>query len=212
MAKPQVIGIEIPAIKIERAEVTLIGDSPLIVHAWSEKAKEMIRRKQQKKASPAKEAKNPRQEFFDSLYYLSPRSFTETEEDNTGYVYGFPTVAFKAAAVAACRFADGIAMTEARGAFHVEGELVRIEGSEPRMREDMVRIGTGVADMRYRGEFWPWRVTLPLAYNANALSLEQIVNLFNTAGFGVGVGEWRPSSKAGGSYGRFHVETSGDMG
>jgi len=199
MAKRELIGIEIPAIRIERAEITLIGDSPLIVHAWSQKAKDMMRNKQMKKAAPAKEAKNPEQEFKDSLYGMGNGAF------------GFPSVGFKAAAVAACRFADGIAMTEARGAFHVEDELVRIEGSPPKMREDMVRIGMGVADLRYRGEFWPWQVTLSIAYNANALSLEQIMNLFNTAGFGVGVGEWRPSSKGGGSYGRFHVAQSDEV-
>ena len=43
-------------------------------------------------------------------------------------------------------------------------------------------------------------------YNENVLSMEQIVNLFNIAGFGAGVGEWRPGSKSGGSFGMFHVD------
>lgn len=32
-------GFDIPAIEISTFELTLVGDSPLIVHAWSEKAK-----------------------------------------------------------------------------------------------------------------------------------------------------------------------------
>ena len=40
--------------------------------------------------------------------------------------------------------------------------------------------------------------------NVNVLSVEQIINLFNVAGFGIGVGEWRPEKD--GSYGLFHVE------
>jgi hypothetical protein len=94
-------------------------------------------------------------------------------------------------------------MTEARGAFHVDGEMVAIQAGPPKMRQDMVRVGMGTADVRFRGEFTQWAVDLTVSYNAAALSPEQIVNLFNLAGFGVGVGEWRPEKDGG--YGRFHV-------
>lgn len=42
--------VEIPAINIKTAEINLVGDSPLIVHKWSEKAKKEILDKQMKKA------------------------------------------------------------------------------------------------------------------------------------------------------------------
>jgi hypothetical protein len=102
---------------------------------------------------------------------------------------------------------DGVTKVEARGAFHINGETVTIEGA-PSMREDMVRIARGTADIRYRGEFKEWRTSFVIRYNANILSLGQIVNLFNTAGFGIGVGEWRPQRD--GSYGMFHVATEGE--
>lgn len=184
--------IEVPNFARSRAVITLVGDSPLICHAWSDKAKKMMLDKQMKKAKGAKEAKDPHQDFMDSLY----------PHPDGGY--GFPVVGFKAAAVSACRYVDGLPMTLARGAFHINGELIPIDAGEPTMREDMVRVGMGTADIRYRGQFDPWSVELPLVYNPNALSLEQIVNLFNIAGFGVGVGEWRPEKD--GQYGRFHVE------
>jgi hypothetical protein len=41
-------------------------------------------------------------------------------------------------------------------------------------------------------------------YNRNVLSAEQIVSLFNTAGFAIGIGEWRPQKNGG--FGMFHVE------
>ena len=50
--------IELPALKIETVHFVLIGDSPLIVHAWSEKAKRQMLDKQMKKATKAKEAKD----------------------------------------------------------------------------------------------------------------------------------------------------------
>jgi hypothetical protein len=145
-----------------------------------------------KKAKTAKTAKDPERDYRDSLY------------DHPEGGYGFPCVAFKASAVGACRFSDGIKMTEARGAFHVVGELAKVIGT-PTMREDMVRVGMGTADIRYRGEFKTWSTVLDVSFNAAAISPEQIVNLFNLAGFGVGVGEWRPEKD--GSYGRFHVAT-----
>lgn len=92
-----------------------------------------------------------------------------------------------------------------RRAAYIDGEFVTIEGT-PTMREDMVRIAMGTADIRYRGEFKEWRTTFVIRYNANVLSLEQIVNLFNTGGFGIGVGEWRPQKD--GSFGMFHIATS----
>ena len=87
-------------------------------------------------------------------------------------------------------------------------ELVEIVG-EPTMREDMVRVGMGVADLRYRGEFKKWQCKIPLRYNANVLSLEQILNIFDTAGFSTGVGEWRPQKN--GDYGMFHVARGNEM-
>jgi GntR family transcriptional regulator len=60
------------------------------------------------------------------------------------------------------------------------------------MREDMVRVGMGTADIRYRGEFTTWSMDLPIRYNARAVSVEQLVLIFDAGGFGTGIGEWRP--------------------
>ncbi len=183
--------IELPRIDVKLMTLRLEGDSPLICHAWSDKAKRVMLDKQMKKARQMKKAKDPKQDFKNSLY----------PHHDGGY--GFPAVAFKAAAVNSCTFLDGVTKVLARGAFHVVGELVKIEGSRPTPREDMVRIAMGTADIRYRGEFRKWSVRLQIRYNASVISPEQITNLFNTAGFAIGVGEWRPQK--GGSFGMFHV-------
>jgi len=208
MAKKQTEVIELPRPQIKTMVVTIVGDSPLICHAWSHKAKQEMLDKQMKKAKAAKTAKDPHRDYCESLYWLSKdgsllRAGDDTDAHDGGF--GFPAVAFKATAVSACRNVDGIPMTLARGAFHVDSEYVVIKGDKPQIREDMVRIGMGTADIRYRGEFRKWSVELTVRYNKNVLSAEQILNLFNTAGFACGVGEWRPSSKAGGSFGMFHV-------
>ena len=94
-------------------------------------------------------------------------------------------------------------MTEARGTFHINGEFIRIKG-EPTMREDMVKVGMGSADLRYRAEFKEWSMTFQVRYNRSMLTAEQIINLFNIAGFGNGIGEWRPQRN--GAFGMFHVQ------
>lgn len=183
--------VKIPPMDIHHLMVQLVGDSALICHAWSDKAKKMMLDKQMKNAKPAKEAKDPGRDYEDSLYKYP------------GGGYGFPTIAFKAAAVDACSHVDGITKVEARGAFHINGELLKING-EPKLREDMVRVGMGTADIRYRGEFNPWSVDVPIRYNASVLSDEQIMHLFEIAGFAIGIGEWRPQRD--GMYGLFHVK------
>jgi hypothetical protein len=193
MAKAmEVQPVEIKKIRIQRATLKIVGDSPLIVHAWSHKAKQEMLDKQMKKGKTAKEAKSPERDYEEAFYRLPDGK------------PGFPTIAFKQAAVSAGgRFSDGLKMTELRGAFFIEGELAEIVGT-PNPREDMVRVGMGTADIRFRPEFKEWSTTLQIKYNADAVSIDQIVNIFNLAGFGVGVGEWRPERD--GQYGMFHVE------
>jgi hypothetical protein len=196
-AKEQEAQVVIPRINRQTVEVPIIGDSMLVCHQWSEKAKKQMRDKHNKAPKTGKEPRNPEQEYRDSLY----------PHPNGGY--GFPAVAFKSAAVSACRYAD-MKMTVARGAFHVNGELVKIESDdEPEMLENMVRVSNGAADLRYRGAFPNWRAKLSVTYNADAFSLEQIFNLYNLAGFGVGIGEYRPEKNGG--WGRFHVATAEEM-
>lgn len=183
-------------LEIREMKLILVGDSPLISHAWSQKAKQEMLDKQMKKAAKGKKAKDPKKDYEDSLY-IHPDGG-----------YGFPSIAFKCAAVTACSQIDGLTKVQTRGSFHVEGEMLKINGT-PQMREDMVRIGMGVADIRYRGEFPEWSVEVPIRYNAQVLSPEQIANLFNVAGFAVGIGEWRPERN--GSYGLFHVGTEKEV-
>jgi hypothetical protein len=202
---PQVI--ELPKLNLKILTITLIGDSSLITHKWSEKAIKGMLDKQMKKAKGAREAKDPWMDFCHSLYWLSDMPAKPTEATIKKAKFGFPAVAFKAAAVNACSQVDGLTKVNARASFHIDKEFVIIQGT-PEIREDMVRIAMGTADIRYRGEFKKWKAEFELRYNANVLSAEQIVNLFNVAGFGVGVGEWRPQKN--GSYGMFHVMTEGE--
>ena len=196
--------VEIPAIEIKTFQLRLVGDSPFISHAWSDKAKKEMLDKQMKKATKGKDVKDPFMDFCNSLYWLTEKPENPTMDDVLKAKFGFPVIGCKASAVSA-GFRNDIfqSKTVPNGAFHIMGEFAEIEGV-PNMREDMVRIGMGTADLRYRGEFKEWATTLTIRYNPFAISMEQIINLFNVGGFSCGVGEWRPEK--GGSFGMYHVE------
>ena len=206
--------IDIKPLNTKTLIIPIQGDTEYISHCWAEKAIREIQDKQAGKAkSRKKEPRVPDKEYAESIYWLGKdgnRVKAKAEPSKHKYGFGIPSVSFKAAAVAACRNIDNIPMTISRGALHVQNEFVPIMNgdgfAEPYMRTDMVRIGMGVSDVRYRGAFkTPWRCELKVIYNEGVLTAEQVVNLFNVAGFACGVGEWRPSSKNGMSYGMFHV-------
>lgn len=207
--------IEIKPINIVTTTVRIAGDTPLIMHRWSEKAKRMILEKQMKKTkSSAKEAKNPVEDFIESIYWMEgkPSEYTEEAFDEAcrnGARFGFPVTAIKQATISSA-YRNGITkdMASLRGAFFIAGEgselLAEVKGCTPTMREDMVRVGMGVADIRFRGEFASWYMDLQVSYNANgAYTLDQIINLINVGGFSCGIGEWRPEKD--GNYGMYHV-------
>ena len=194
MAKKTVSDVEIKRMEIRKARIVLVGDSPLVVHAWSVKARQAILDKQMKKAKAAQPAKDP-DELYQECFYRTP-----------GGEYGFPAIAFKAAAVDACSHVSDLTKVEARGAFHIDGEILPLQDyTGPNMRQDMVRIAMGTAHVRIRPEFPTWAVTLNIRYNSGVLSLEQIANLFTVAGFSIGVGEHRPQRD--GQWGMFHVSS-----
>jgi hypothetical protein len=144
-----------------------------------------------------REVRDPHQEFLDATYRC---------EDGR---YGFPAGGIKAALIEAAHKDIGLDKKLLRKSLFVRPDdkvnnLIAMETEEPIMREDVVRIGQSQTDIRYRPEFLDWAMTLKLEFDSQSLSQENILNLIERAGFGVGLGEWRPEK--GGEYGRFSVD------
>ena len=209
--------VQIKPLDIQRVNIRIVGDTPLIVHAWSDKAKKMMLDAQTGATkTSAKEKRDPFDDFIQSLYWLegkpeksTPEAFMKAVEK--GAKWGFPVGAIKQAAnSAAYRLKWVKNQMELRGSYFLNteyGDMCEIKGSVPEIREDMVRIGMGSADLRYRGEFKNWYADMTLEYNASGgMSLEQIINCINAGGYVCGLGEWRPEKD--GSFGKFHIETA----
>lgn len=195
--------------KIERGAllIPIIGESHLIVHKWTEKAKREMRDKHtgadKDTVKSPRPNKVPEQDAYDSTYWMP---------DGRG---AMPAIAFKAAMVGACRLIKGLTLVNAKTALFVKGEgpemLVPIDG-EYEMREDMPRNASHTPDLRYRNYFFPWSCTLEVHYLKSLIKPASVINLVEAAGLG-GVGDWRPSSpySLSGMFGMFRVDESRDI-
>ncbi len=187
------------------AYIQVEGTAPLIVNRFSEKARQMMEDKQQGRAN-IREPKQPEVLYEAAAYRL---------EDGT---YGFPAAGFKGALVGAVRYFKGskLTMTALKQMIFVRGEgedqLVRIEAPEPKMRTDTVRNATGVADIRYRPMFWPWRASVPVEFIQGQFTIDSLIALLDASGLG-GIGEWRPSAPKSmtGMFGTYAVVADQDV-
>lgn len=196
-AEPQAKSIKIPGLRRMKLLATITGVTPLIVNRFSQRKVEEIERAQSGAAKITKEPRNPEREFQEARYHFGGKD----------YVTG---VAPKRAMIAAGqRFADEKG-TELMGAISIPLEYLEVINPEPTtkewpvMRTDIGRVGPSrTASPVYRPEYWPWKIVVPIIFNADFISLNQVVNLLSLAGFSVGLGEWRVDKK--GIFGQWKV-------
>ena len=202
-AAPAAPRITIQRIGLEQINVPIVGTSPLIVHAFSAKAKlAMLNAMQGKKI--VKEPKDPEVEYQAAFYRL---------EDGTP---AMPAGAFCKATVGGARFYASVKMTELKAFLRFVGEIggdgrmmVPITG-EPYMREDVAKVNRGLGtDLRYRPCFPEWSTTLQVIYPPPLLSRDSVLSLIDAGGMGVGVGDWRPEK--GGEFGTYQINTDREI-
>lgn len=202
---------ELKPIKFKECIIEVRGTTPFISHNWSEKAKKEMLDKQMGKKVEGKGIRNPMSEFIESLYWLTEKPKKHTDEAfeeclKNGAKFGFKATGFKKALVTApyrCKVTKDI--VSSKGNIYIYGDyndLLEIEGV-PMMREDMVRIGNGSADLRYRACFNEWKASLKIKYNSDVLTPEMLVHFLNLAGFCCGIGDWRVEKN--GQFGMFEV-------
>lgn len=195
------MAINLKPIQQRRMAFVIKGISPMIQHQWAEKALREMREKHAGKKTKTREARDPEAEAVAAAY--------RTKDG----LYGIPAMAFKAAVIGAAHKDIGLEKTLLRKSFflHTNGDEVLpfVDQDEPVMREDCVRVGAGSTDLRYRPQFDRWRVRIEVDYDAEMLRVEDVVNLVNRAGYGVGIGEWRPEK--GGEFGRFEIDATENL-
>lgn len=221
---PTTRAVEVPPIRIMQVRIHIVGSSPLIVHAFSQKALQIILGGQQGKVKGARDVKEPATDFMNSLHVLRPipaegwdgKAVLHDEDPTLVYAtgrFGFPSSGFKQACVRASKSLN-LRMTDMRAAFFVPGEMVEILPTNaikaPTMRMDMARVANGNPDVRFRAEFSEWEAFVPVDFDCDVASTDLIAALFRKAGVTVGIGDWRAEKD--GPYGAFDVRGIEEMG
>jgi len=206
--------VVIPAPKFETVEVKIIGDTKLVLHKFSKKAREQIKQKQMM-GSRAKKGNKREPKDFDKLY----KEALYVGEDSNGKTwYGFNASSVRHAMVSACKLV-GFHMTKGKLAIFIEPDgfdvengipLVKITKGTPHKHESHVRIANNTCDICIR-PMWDegWESKLRIRYDADVFSREDVLNLLMRAGLQVGIGEGRPDSKSscGCGWGTFRIES-----
>ena len=196
--------IALKPVKRQYVRFRIRGLSPLIQHRWSEKAKRMMLEKKQGRKTKDREPCDPEAEAREATYFTSSGA------------YGVPAMAIKRALIAAAHKDVGIEKTLVRKALFIlcsdPSGVLAMDCDEPVIGQagdgtgDPVRVGMGSTDLRYRPYFHRWSIDITCELDADLLRVDDLLTLVDRAGFGVGIGEWRPEK--GGDYGRFEVDRS----
>jgi hypothetical protein len=216
--------IVIKPLQLKEGNITIVGMSPLLVNKFDNKIRQELddsyqeglnaKERKIKREDKTRERKTPQAEFEASLYPFPGKP---------GY-YGIPAAGIKKCAITAASLSN-VPMTVAMKAFHIVGDtsgLVEILGSspissskkskkatkpEPVMDERIVRVGpfgNKKPATRRRARFDNWEITFRVKYRADLITVEQLINLYESAGFSVGLCEYRPEKS--GNLGMFTVK------
>lgn len=198
---------EVQIVELKRARIVyhVIGETPLIMNSMSSKAKRDILLPRGRKTAIEKQSTlkhNPLQEYRDSVYRGKKGGETALAILNTQ---------FKAALCTAALDVPGAKKTQI-------GRLTSIEGGErialygiPQIFCSVVRSAdiNKTPDIRTRAIVPRWACQVEVTYATPVLNATVISSLFATAGYTMGVGDWRPQ-KGSGTYGRWRIVDADD--
>ena len=180
-------------------KVDIEGISPLVLHRFSEKARKQMRDKKLGVTGRTRnrEAADPEAEMNAARYLV-------------GDVDYIPATALKNAIIGAAHKDIGVTKVDVRkslfikaDAMHPDGiPLIVLQAGEPRNFEAPVTVGQS-KDLRWRPMWEKWGVSVKMIVATEGLPLDTLTELNQRAGFGVGIGEWRPEK--GGDFGRFQI-------
>jgi len=195
--------IQIPELEMVQAIMYVESISPLLMHAWSEKARKQLEDSQTGKAKQQREARDPDQEYRAACYVIPGK---EGMPDWQPGKYGFPGTAFKHAFLYGVGQLDDkrIPKTKATGWLFPDDDIVPLRFSGITHRRD---IGRNPVQPIYRPQFNDWECDLHVSINARTITIEQAVSIMDLGLFMGGIGDWRPSAPKNktGSFGRARV-------
>lgn len=198
---------EISIMEVAQGElnVCILGESPLIYNAMSEKVRHELLMPAPKKNSAEKASNlkhDPFTEFRNCTYQnLGNKAATRLN---------FPSVAFKKAMAAAALDIPGAQKTQMGRLVWALGDRVDIFGV-PQLFCAITRSAdmNRTPDVRTRAILAEWACRVSFRFMKPILKDQTVVNLLAVAGFTQGIGDWR-QAKGSGSYGQFKLVSADD--
>ena len=194
--------IEIQPVKIESATICIEGDGDLVLNKMNARTiRELTRARESKKTT--KEIPNNWEDIITAMHWLNGYPVEDTYRDmnaevlhdmltnNAPCITGFGLK--KSFCQAVVRNEIDTYSTKFDNAMNVTNALIPIKFAEHNVDQKLMSPKRGAPVLVYINRF-------SITYTENVYSLDQIVNIINMAGFGLGIGSGRSSG-----YGRYHV-------
>lgn len=205
MGKTEVI--ELKEINVQHAKITICGDGNLVLNKMNDVTARQLTDARKDKAKDTTK-KNVWEEIITSMHWYKgkPTDFSEDGlakalMENAPCITAFglrksfgDAVVRNGIDTYATKFMAGVNIP-------AEGGLIPITFAEHYVDEKLMSPKKGAPVLAHLNRFTGWKATFDIAYVESIYSLEQIVNIINLAGFGIGIGSGRSSG-----YGRYHVE------
>ena len=207
MAKAVEKKIEVHEIAPKKIVVTIEGDSDLILNKMNDVSTRQLTDERKDKAKTL-EKPNPWEQIITAIHWLhgKPTEFTEEAlvdalENNAPCLtaFGFK----KSFGQAVVRNEVDKYSTKFDASVNILGQgdgLLPIKFTEHHIDEKLMSPKMGKPVLVRLNRFSGWSADIVISYIDNVYSEEQIINIVNLAGFGIGIGSGRSSG-----YGRYHV-------
>lgn len=199
-AKKQTVEVDVMKVAKERVYFYVLGTSPLICNAMSEKVRQelLLPGLKPNKAEKASRLKhNPLLEFRNSMY--------KDREPNGPTRVVLKSTSFKGALMSAALDIPGSTKAQIGRLAYVVGDQVAIYGV-PKLFMAVTRSAdmNRTPDVRTRAILPKWCCKLTVEYATPILKDKVVTNLLAAAGMTQGVGDWRVQ-KGSGNYGQFEL-------
>lgn len=201
--------IEVQPIKIEQATILIEGDGDIVLNRMSARTvRELTAARDGKKT--VKEVPNIWEDIITAIHWrdgypvkdtyteMTEQTLHEMLENNAPCITGFGLK--KSFNQAVVRNEIDTYATKFDNAMNVVARLEPIKFTEHFVDKTLMSPKRGAPVLVYINRFSGWSSQIHITYTETVYSLDQIVNIINMAGFGLGIGSGRSSG-----YGRYHV-------
>lgn len=203
--------IELKAIAPKTVTIRIEGDSDLVLNKMNDvNARQLTDARKDKAKDTSKpnkwEAISTSMHWLDSIKDISPDEFSEEIlekllKENAPCLTAFGLKKSFGQAVTRNEISQYATKFDANVNILGKGDnLIPIKYAEHHVDEKLMSPKRGAPVLVYLNRFSGWSADITISYLENVYSLEQIINIINLAGFGLGIGSGRTSG-----YGRYHV-------